>query len=143
MSKTLSTYRPFFSSFRRSVWLTQYDLVVVSLSCVSYHNNHYNPLVALRGSGILSLKHLPCRQFHQHFTYKFFVRTLFFYVHVTRKKLPKRHSYEKFVHKTLMKLTPGPCLISPTLYSIYVTLLQKSVRTWGETICCRGVFVTN
>jgi len=29
----------------------------------------------------------------------------FFYVHVTREKLPKRHSYEKFVRKMLMKLT--------------------------------------
>jgi len=30
----------------------------------------------------------------------------FFYVHVTRKKLPKWCSYEKFVRLTLMKLTP-------------------------------------
>jgi len=44
-------------------------------------------------------------QFHQHYTYKFFVQTSFFYVHVTRKKLPKRHSYEKIAQKTLMKLT--------------------------------------
>jgi len=28
----------------------------------------------------------------------------FYYVHVTRVKLPKWHSYEKFVHLTLMKL---------------------------------------
>jgi len=27
--------------------------------------------------------------------------------HVTREKLPKKHSYEKFVRLTLMKLTPG------------------------------------
>ncbi len=39
--------------------------------------------------------------------YEFFVRTLFFYVHVTRKKLPKRRSYEKNAQKTLMKLTEG------------------------------------
>jgi len=47
-------------------------------------------------------------QFHQHFMYKFFKQTLFwhfFYIHVTREKLPKRHSYEKFVRKMLMKLT--------------------------------------
>jgi len=31
----------------------------------------------------------------------------FFYVHVTREKLPKRHSYKKFARKMLMKLTPG------------------------------------
>jgi len=29
----------------------------------------------------------------------------FYYVHVTRKKLSKQHSYEKFVRLTLMKLT--------------------------------------
>ncbi len=38
--------------------------------------------------------------------YKFFVRTLFYYVHVTREKLPKQRSYKKFVRLTLMKLTP-------------------------------------
>jgi len=30
-----------------------------------------------------------------------------YYVHVTREKLPKQRSYEKFVHITLMKLTAG------------------------------------
>ncbi len=30
----------------------------------------------------------------------------FFYVHVSREKLPQQRSYEKFVHKMLMKLTP-------------------------------------
>jgi len=30
----------------------------------------------------------------------------FFYVHVTREKLLKQRSYEKFIHKMLMKLTP-------------------------------------
>jgi len=53
----------------------------------------------------------PCGQFHQHFTHTFFVRKyfaqLFFYLHVTREKLPKRLSYEKCACKMLMKLTPG------------------------------------
>ncbi len=30
----------------------------------------------------------------------------FYYIHVTRKKLPKQRTYEKFVRKMLMKLTP-------------------------------------
>ncbi len=30
----------------------------------------------------------------------------FFYLHVTREKLPKRLLYEKCAHKMLMKLTP-------------------------------------
>ncbi len=47
------------------------------------------------------------RQFHQHFTYKFFVQTSFFYVYVTREKLLKRRSYEKCAQKMLMKLTPA------------------------------------
>jgi len=50
-------------------------------------------------------------QFHHHFTYEFFSYKRhfgsFFYVHVTREKLPKRRSYEKFVRKMLMKLTTG------------------------------------
>jgi len=51
-------------------------------------------------------------QFHQHFTYEFFVQTLFQQlflctcnVHVTKKKLPKRRAYEKNAQKMLMKLT--------------------------------------
>jgi len=31
----------------------------------------------------------------------------FFYIHVTREKLPKQRLYEKFVCKMLMKLTTG------------------------------------
>jgi len=31
----------------------------------------------------------------------------FYYVHVTRKKLPIQHSYKKFAHLMLMKLTLG------------------------------------
>jgi hypothetical protein len=31
----------------------------------------------------------------------------FFYIHVTREKLQKQHSYKKFVRKMLMKLTTG------------------------------------
>ncbi len=50
-------------------------------------------------------------QFHQHFTHTFLVRkwlhAAFFYLHVTREKLPKRLSYKKVASKTLMKLTPS------------------------------------
>jgi len=48
---------------------------------------------------------LSC-QFHQHFTYEFFVRTSFFYVQL-EKAAEMRHLYEKFVRLTLMKLTKG------------------------------------
>jgi len=49
-------------------------------------------------------------QFHQCFTWELYVQKSFgsfFYLHVTREKLLKRRSYEKFVQKTLMKLTPA------------------------------------
>ncbi len=49
-------------------------------------------------------------QFHQHFTYEFLYKRnfgSFLYVHVTREKLPKQRSYEKFLQKLLMKLTTG------------------------------------
>jgi len=35
----------------------------------------------------------------------------FFYLQVTREKLPKRRVYEKFARKMLMKLTPGQQLV--------------------------------
>jgi len=61
-----------------------------------------------------SVKRHSRHQFHQHFFYAFFVRMSFrqlflrTYVRTYKgKKLPKRHSYEKSVWKTLMKLTPS------------------------------------
>jgi len=59
----------------------------------------------------------PDRQFHQHFTYEFYVNSYvrrlfgsFFLRMYVRKKLPKRHSHEKFARIMLMKLTPAyPC----------------------------------
>jgi len=47
---------------------------------------------------------------HQHFTYNFPYELRFgsfFYVHVTREKLPKQCSYKKIICKMLMKLTPA------------------------------------
>jgi len=48
-------------------------------------------------------------QFHQHFTYKFFVlmsfRQLFLRNYVTREKAAQTTFYEKLVRKMLMKLT--------------------------------------
>jgi len=41
------------------------------------------------------------RQFHQHFTYEFFVQTLFFDVHVAREKLLKRRLYFKIRAKNV------------------------------------------
>jgi len=38
----------------------------------------------------------------------------FFYLHVTREKLPKRLLYEKVARKMLMKLTPRLLIILPT-----------------------------
>jgi len=47
-----------------------------------------------------------CRQFHQHFTYKFFVQMLFGHLFSRYVLALGRNSYEKFARKTLMKLTP-------------------------------------
>ncbi len=49
------------------------------------------------------------RQFHQHFTYKFFIQTSFwqlFSSYMYIEKAAKTTLYEIFVHKMLMKLTP-------------------------------------
>jgi hypothetical protein len=43
---------------------------------------------------------------HTNFSYKRHFGS-FYYVHVTRKKLPKQCSYEKFARLTLMKSTAG------------------------------------
>jgi hypothetical protein len=45
----------------------------------------------------------------------------FFYLHVTREKLPKRHSYVKFARKLLMKLT--------TVLILYLTYSWR-IRLW-------------
>ncbi len=46
-------------------------------------------------------------QFNQHFTPKFFVQMFVQSQTLGRENLPKRLSYEKSTHKTLMKLTQG------------------------------------
>ena len=43
---------------------------------------------------------------HTNFSYEYCFSS-FFYVHVTREKLPKQRLYEKFARKMLMKLTPA------------------------------------
>jgi len=53
-------------------------------------------------------KSLPCVHFINILCTNFLYEccfSSFFYVHVTRGKLPKWHSYKKFVRKILMKLT--------------------------------------
>jgi len=52
------------------------------------------------------IEHKRC-QFHHHFTYEFFVRTSFFYLHATEKAAETRRSNKKCVCLTLMKLTTG------------------------------------
>jgi len=66
---------------------------------------------------------------NQHYRYKFFIRTSFFYVHVTRKKLPKRHWYEKTAQKTLMKLTAGVSNL------LNVQTCRTSHQNWEVCTC--------
>jgi hypothetical protein len=51
------------------------------------------------GVNFINVKHTPFSH-ERHFG-------SFFYVHISRKKLPKWHLYEKRAHLTLMKLTAG------------------------------------
>jgi len=57
--------------------------------------------------------------------YEFFVQTSFFYVHVTRQKLLKQHSYEKFARLTLMKLSP--CQVY-YLHKLWFSLSKKQAQ---------------
>jgi len=68
-----------------------------------------------------------CSQFHQHFTYKFFVWTSFRQlfprtrnVHVTREKAAEMRLVQKFVSLTLMKLTTN-------LSHVHITISCDSV----------------
>jgi len=64
-----------------------------------------------------------CRQFNQHLRPCFLYKILAPKItkpNVTREKLPKRLTYKKGVHKTLMKLTTGRqvnLLVSLSLFS--------------------------
>ncbi len=66
-------------------------------------------------------------QFHQHFTHEFFVQTSFFYIHVTRKT---RHSYEKFVSLTLMKLTTGRFENEKNVFCTTVKNALHTLQKW-------------
>jgi len=51
----------------------------------------------------------------------------FYYLHVTRKKLPKQCLYKKFARITLMKLTPEAKATQSKAFSRYRILLSLSV----------------
>jgi len=48
----------------------------------------------------------------------------FFFLHATREKLLKRHSYEKFARKILMKLTPGIIMDERRIVTIFEGLFS-------------------
>jgi len=79
-------------------------------------------------------------QFHQRHTYKFFIQTsfrqLFFLVTCMQKMLPKRCSYEKFVHKMLMKLTAwlGKCLKMKGSLSLVEIPRRKLLFSFGDSL---------
>jgi len=50
----------------------------------------------------------------------------FYYLHVTRNKLPKWRSYKKFARLTLMKLTPG-------FIELHVIAFSKKLRWLAQT----------
>jgi len=56
----------------------------------------------------------------------------FFYVHVTREKLPKQRSYKKFVRKMLMKLTIGKLKV---VFILLISLMCKILNTKEEDKC--------
>ncbi len=65
----------------------------------------------------------------------------FYYIHVTRKKLPKQCSNEKFAHLTLMKLTPGVNFIN----ILQAAFFYKRVFTtflWFLHICVCNFFLS-
>jgi len=68
-----------------------------------------------------------------HFSYESLL-TIFFYLHVTREKLPKRLTYEKCVRKLFMKLTPE--IIGETepakVRSCTTTSLKKVFLFWKK-----------
>ncbi len=53
----------------------------------------------------------------------------FFYVHVTRKKLPKQHTYKKFVNKLLMKLTKGSNTVQLTYFYTHLEIKLMSTMS--------------
>jgi hypothetical protein len=65
----------------------------------------------LRKHGKLSINIL-----RENFSYKRCFGS-FFYIHVTREKLPKQCSYEKFVRKMLMKVTTKPTRYLRNIFS--------------------------
>jgi len=77
-----------------------------------FHLNIWNSSAFVRTE---CRKKLSCGQFYQRLPMNFTNVSLsgsFFYLHVTREKLPKRRSYKKCVRKTLMKLTPDMSSVS-------------------------------
>jgi hypothetical protein len=75
---------------------------------------------------------------HTNFSYEHCFSS-FFYVHVTRAKLPKRHLFKKFARKMLMKLTAGVIQTFSKILCFGVGLCNSKVNlllvtTWNLTI---------
>jgi len=68
-------------------------------------------------------------QFHQHFTYEFYVRTSFRQLFSIYVLALGRNLYKKFVHKTLMKLTPEVNFTNMFKSSFYMHRSQKRKKT--------------
>jgi len=100
---------------------------------MSLSENNYRKIdsILTLSVSILNCKTV-CRQFQQHFTHDFFCTkvlcTAFFYLHVTREKLPKRLLYEKGARKMLMELT-------------HVLFVRERVAKMG--LCKAGVHNSN
>ncbi len=66
-----------------------------------------------------------------HFLYKRCFGS-FFYIHVTRKKLPKQHSYEKFVCINVDEIDTCCCT---NLCKVYDSIIRTIEMTYA---CCRA-----
>jgi len=64
-----------------------------------FWRNHDHRIAIRQGVNFINILHTNCA-YRRHFS-------SFYNVHVTREKLQKQRSYEKFIHKMLMKLTQG------------------------------------
>jgi hypothetical protein len=61
--------------------------------------------------------------------------SIFYYVHVTREKLPKQCLYEKFVRSLLMKLTPGEFHQRSYEQLLWVQIPKAQKDTCDLTVC--------
>jgi len=127
---------PVYSFELKTAGLKQMDKInfLFRPSSLARHHSNKRWLLTFSSFSSSALVFFTRCQFHPHFMSKFFIWKFVQIQILSREKLLKRLSYEKFVRIMLMKLTPG-LYFTNILWAAFMCVDPKSaIKTDGLTV---------